>query len=438
MSFVAAAAPEDAASSSRVGARAWEQVAAALCLVQFSEPLFAAIAQSQGATEPPGYARLFFGPVYLFLAVVLWRDWKHMLRTAWATPLLMGLLALAFMSTFWSIDSGGTFRRSIWLAISMVFGLYLAWRNDWPRLIEVLAGGFIVLIAGSLLVGALMPNVGRMTAEHVGAWCGLWTHKNTLGVIMALGVAIGVAAALIAPQRRLLWIGVALGAFLLVLLSTSKTALIASTLGVALIFGALFARRGPVQTVLVVASVIGAIVIGASIVFLAPELLVGAIGRDLTLTGRTDIWAAAAPAVASSPWLGYGYYAFWLPDNGPAYWVRETVNWPVASAHSGWLEMALGMGRVGVALLALQLAATLLRGVRAFGDAQGGLWAPAFLIVFAMYTMSESHALQANNLFWIIYTAVAARLALDAREARVQQKCETVLRPERAPIKGQA
>jgi exopolysaccharide production protein ExoQ len=416
MSFASAASCEDAASPPRVGARRWEQIAAALCLVQFSEPLFAAIAQSQGAAEPPGYARLFFGPVYLFLAIVLWRDWRQALRTAWATPLLMGLLALAFVSTLWSIDSGGTLRRSVWLALSMAFGLYLAWRNDWPRLIEVLAGGFIVLIAGCLFVGALMPGVGRMTAEHVGAWCGLWTHKNTMGGIMALGVGIGVAAALAAPQRRLLWVGVALGAFLLVLLSTSKTALIASLLGVALILGALFARRGPVQTVLAAAGIVGAVVIGASIVFLAPELLVGAIGRDLTLTGRTDIWAAASPAVAAQPWLGYGYYAFWLPDNGPAFWVRQAVNWPVASAHSGWLEMALGMGRIGVALLALQLVAALLRGMRALGDSQAGLWAPAFLIVFAMYTMSESHALQANNLFWIIYVAAAARLALDAKE----------------------
>ena len=52
----------------------WEPVAAALCLAQFSEPLFAAVAQSQGATEPPAYARLAFIPVYAFLAWVIWRD----------------------------------------------------------------------------------------------------------------------------------------------------------------------------------------------------------------------------------------------------------------------------------------------------------------------------------------------------------------------------
>src|SRR5690606_36023494 len=99
-----------------------------------------------------------------------------------------------------------------------------------------------------------------------------------------------------------------------------------------------------------------------------------------------------------------------------AYWVRETVAWQVASAHSSWLELALGLGRAGVVLFALQLATTLWRGARAAMDVRAGLWAPAFLAAFALYTLSESHALQANNLFWAIYVAVAARLALDARE----------------------
>src|SRR5262249_10636626 len=98
---------------------------------------------------------------------------------------------------------------------------------------------------------------------------------------------------------------------------------------------------------------------------------------------------------------------------GPAYWVRQAVQWNVPSAHSGWLELALGLGRVGVVLFALQLTATLWRGVRAVGDSTAGLWAPAFLAAFVLYTFSESPVLQANNLFWTLYVAVAARLALD-------------------------
>lgn len=411
-------ASADADAPARVGFARWEGVAAALCLAQFSEPLFAAIAQSQGLTEPPGYARIFFLPVYAFLAFVLWRDRSLAARAAWATPLMMGLIALAGVSTLWSIDSGATLRRVVWLALTMAFGIYLAWRYEWERLVTVIGGAFVVLIVGSLALGLLAPNIGRMTFEHPGAWSGLWTHKNTLGGIMALGVAVCVSAGLAEPQRRLFWFGWAVGAFALVLLSTSKTALVASLLGVAVIGACMLVRRGPLQALLVGAGVLGAVIVGTSIVLLAPDVIVAVLGRDLTLTGRTEIWDAAAPAVAAQPWLGYGYYAFWLPENGPAFWVREAVAWQVASAHSSWLEMALGMGRVGVALLALQLAATLWRGAGSVMDARAGLWAPAFLATFALYTLSESHALQANNVFWTIYVAVAARLALDARERK--------------------
>lgn len=395
----------------------WEPIVAALCLAQFSEPLFAAVAQSQGLTEPPGYARTFFLPVYGFLAWAVWRDRALAARAVLAAPLLIGLLALAAISAVWSIDAGASLRRAVWLSLSMLFGLYLAWRYDWKALLSVIAGAFLVLVAGSLLLGWLAPGIGRMSAEHPGAWSGLWTHKNTLGGIMAIGACASVAAAIAAPGRRRLWAACAVGALALVFLSTSKTALIASMLGLSVLGAGLMVRQGPLQAILVAAGASIAAIALAGIAMFAPDVLVAAIGRDLTLTGRTDIWDAAARFVEAKPWLGYGYYAFWIPEAGPAFWVREAVGWQVASAHSSWLELGLGLGRAGVVLFALQLCATGLRGLKALLDPQAGLWAPAFLAAFALYTPSESHALQANNLFWIIYVAVTARLALDASKS---------------------
>ena len=412
---LAHAPAEIVAPAARTSLARWEPVAAALCLAQFSEPVFAAIAQSQGLTEPPGYARLFFLPVYAFLGWAIWREPRAALRTAGAVPLLLGLLALAAASTFWSIDSGASLRRSIWLTLTMCFGLYLAWRYDWKGLLGVLGGAFVALIAGSYALALFAPAIGRMTAEHPGAWSGLWTHKNTLGGIMALGVAVCAGGAITHPARRAFWCAAGFAAFMLVVFSTSKTALIASLLGLGVIAAGHVLRRGPVFAVVVCAGVLAAIVLGAGIVLLAPDVLVAALGRDLTLTGRTEIWEAAAPAVAAQPWFGYGYYAFWLPEEGPVYWVRQAVAWQVASAHSSWLELALGLGRVGVAVFALQLFATLRRGAGAMIRPDAGLWAPAFVATFALYTLSESHAMQANNLFWTTYVAVAARFSLDAR-----------------------
>jgi exopolysaccharide production protein ExoQ len=185
-------------------------------------------------------------------------------------------------------------------------------------------------------------------------------------------------------------------------------------LGFGVIALCMLVRRGPLHALIAGAGVLVAIVVGIGVVTLAPDLIVAALGRDLTLTGRTDIWEASARFVEASPWLGYGYYAFWLPDNGPAFWVREAVQWQVASAHSSWLEVGARHGtHRGRALCAAAHNHALTRRVRRDAPV-AGLWAPAFLAAFALYTLSESHALQANNLFWIIYVAVAARLALDA------------------------
>ncbi|MBX3510631.1 MAG: hypothetical protein KF700_05470, partial [Hyphomonadaceae bacterium] len=171
----------------QAGLRRWEPVLAALCLAQFSEPFFAAWAQAQGATEPPGFARIFFAPAMGLLAWAAWRGRAEAWAAMRAAPLLLALVALAFASTLWSIESGATLRRSVWLALTMGFGLYLAWRYEWRTLIEIVAGAVGALVIGSLLVGVLAPGIGRMAMEHPGAWGGLWTHKNTLGGIMALG-----------------------------------------------------------------------------------------------------------------------------------------------------------------------------------------------------------------------------------------------------------
>jgi len=418
MAHVSTADLELAVPRARARAEAgrWEMRAAALCFAQFSEPFFGALAQSQGLTDPPGYARLFFAPVYAFIAWAIWRDRAKAFAAARAAPLLMALLALVFVSALWSIDSGGTLRRSVWLALTTAFALYLAWRYDWARLLRVIAGGFAVLIAGSFLVGGLMPSIGRMATEHPGAWCGLWTHKNTLGGLMAIAAPLCFAASLVNPNRKQLWRAATLGALVLVLLSTSKTALLAAFIGFAVIAAAHLIRRGPMQALVVATSFAALAILIVSVFLLAPQSVVAALGRDLTFTGRTDIWQSLGAYAAQHPWLGFGYYAFWLDPNGPAYWVRQAVRWDVASAHNGWLELTLGLGRIGVALFVLQFVAACARAAGVLRDPRAGLWTPAFLIVFGFYSMSESHILQANDLFWLIYVAAAARLALDARE----------------------
>ncbi|MGE0829689.1 MAG: O-antigen ligase family protein [Hyphomonadaceae bacterium] len=406
-----------AATYERAGGRAGfsglEGVFAALCLVQCGEPLIAAIYQAQGADDVPGWTKALWLPVYAFLGCVAWRDRRDAFGALLRTPLLAALALLAVCSALWSIDAGASARRGVSLMLSMGLGFYLAWRCDWARMLSILALAFAILIAGSFATALIAPSVGVMRVEHPGAWMGLWTHKNTLGQIMALGAPICAGAAMLNPARRRIWICCALGAGALVLLSTSKTSLLAMALGLGVLAFGWAVRRGPIFALAAgFAAFAGFVVIGGAF-WLAPDLIVGALGRDLTFTGRTDIWAALNDAFNARPWLGYGYAAFWLDDAGPAFWVREAVNWEVASAHSGWREIALGLGRAGAALMALQAGATFLRAARGLGDARQAAWPLAYFAAFFFIAMSESILLMADNLLWVIYTALAVRLALE-------------------------
>jgi exopolysaccharide production protein ExoQ len=73
------------------------------------------------------------------------------------------------------------------------------------------------------------------------------------------------------------------------------------------------------------------------------------VGRDSTLTGRSDIWAQLMREPVN-PIFGAGYQSFWL---NPA-----TEHYRLNQSHNGYLETYLNSGLVGVFLLISMLAST--------------------------------------------------------------------------------
>jgi exopolysaccharide production protein ExoQ len=83
--------------------------------------------------------------------------------------------------------------------------------------------------------------------------------------------------------------------------------------------------------------------------------VVGMLGRDTTLTGRTDLWADLLAAPINRV-LGSGYGSFWLGDTARALWQKYYFH--PNQAHNGYLETYLNQGLVGVALLVSMLLGT--------------------------------------------------------------------------------
>lgn len=384
------------------------------CLVLFTEGLLPRLFASEENPDS-GFLRLLWLPVYGLVGLgALWKL-PDMFRAAIRMPFLLFILGLACASVMWSINPEVTQRRAIAIAATTLAGFYLAVRYDWRTLLRLLGAVWLLLAFISLAAGIVAPSFGVMDEIHVGAWRGLWWEKNTMGGHMARAAFLFAFLFLMDRRWRLIWGGGVMLCAALVLLSTSKTALLGLLLGFGVLAMAAWMRRGPVTTISTVW--LGVISVGAfaGVMMFAPELVFQLLGRDATLTGRTDIWAALFDAIAERPWLGYGYAAFWGAESQPAYMVRLATEWLVPTAHNGWLETALSLGLLGMFGLAICYLVMMGRAVMLAFRSWSGVFACGVGLQFLLFSLSESIALQQNAIVWVTFVAVAVKVAMPQR-----------------------
>ncbi|MBL4617904.1 MAG: O-antigen ligase family protein [Robiginitomaculum sp.] len=381
-----------------------------LSLFLFSGGLLGPLLTDEYATEGPPLLRALFYPVYLLAIVLLiLRPWSSGNALARSFLLLLPVI-IALISVNWSIEPSFTLRRSIALLMTTLFAIYLASRYDWSQFIELFAGLFFILALLSIGTVLVLPELGIMSEIHPGAWAGIYSEKNQFGMNMAIAAHLALVAMIFVPKRRLFWGAVLVFVIALVLLSTSKTSLIALMLTMTGVLMIYLVRTSPRIAVPVIYFGL-TFVAGLSLAIqFFPEFMFSLIGRDPTLTGRTEIWAALIEQIKNRPWLGYGYAVFWLDETGPAYWVRQQTQWLVPTAHNGWLETWLSIGLVGVVTFAIAYLAAFISALRGLLTGKQAYWTVISMLIFLMFSMSESNILQQNSLGWVLFVATAAKL----------------------------
>lgn len=405
------------------------------CMVMFSEGLLPRLFSTEYASDSSDILRKLWLPVYaLVLLGCLWKL-PVLIRVGLRMPFLVLLLALTGASLTWSIDPEITERRAIAVIATSMAGIFLAVRYDWRTLIRLLGAVWIFMAIVSFVSRVVAPGLAIMDEVHPGAWRGLWWEKNALGGHMARGAFVCAFLLFLDRPWRAVWgVGVLLCAAL-VLLSTSKTALLGMVFGFGVIFAGAWMKRGVVTTL---SSLwLGVVLVGMAGLLLAlmPEVVFGLLGRDATLTGRTDIWSALIDAIQDRPWLGYGYGAFWGLDSMPAYRVRMATEWLVPTAHNGWLETALSVGLLGLGLLMLNYLLLVVRASIMAVNSWMGIFALGVAGQFLLFSLSESIALQQNAIVWVTYVAIAAKTALGLETAKLAASQQTPQPP--TPLSAQ-
>jgi len=375
----------------------------------------------------------------LFFAVREARGIWHLLLREW--PLLL-LLSICLLSIIWSDAKGLTARRSVALVATTFTSFYLAIRYPFREQLKLLVTLSKICIVLSLIFGALHLGTsvdslsGRMNAvfiqsrllsvifdvlplhsvlaEWTEPWYGIFTQRNSLGMIMALSAVVLLLWSRLEPEEKwsaYFWAGLT---SLLIILSGSMTAYL--SLSTVLIVGWLLRdmRLNPQRASrILVASVVAA---GIGLYFIAHDLgtVAAFFDRDATLTGRTTIWGASLVLGMDHPWIGHGFNAFWLGDEGPSGEIRKLAGWDVPSAHNGYLETWLDLGICGLAVFFLGFALHFRKSIRYLVTKGGreGYWPVLYLAFLAVINFVQSALIAPNYFFWILYVAISARLCL--------------------------
>ena len=279
---------------------------------------------------------------------------------------LMAFLFFALASVLWSDFPLVTFKRwSRDLGGYLVVLVALSDRDPLEGVRTVLRRFCYLAIPLSVLLVKYYPGLAKVYDAWTGVpmATGATTSKNMLGAsCVVAGVFFFWDLVMRWPNRadrqtrRILLVDVAFIWMTLWLLhqassATSNVCLVIGCFVIAAAATKTFKRHPTFFKVLIPTTFCSYVILAYW--FNANAYLVGAVGRNPTLTDRTFIWRTLLN-IGTNPVVGTGYRSFFLGERLQAFWMTFPG---INEAHNGYLDIYLSLGMVGVVLLLVFLVA---------------------------------------------------------------------------------
>ncbi len=406
------------------------------------------IAQADQFGEGNPFERNIFAVlVAIGLAVLVRRAPRLSAVLRLNAPILVFLFYCA-VSALWSDYPGIAIKR--WVKAFGDFVMIMIVLTDSDRSAAVkhlLARASFVLLPASVLLIKYYPHLAQRYNPFDGTrqFIGAATDKNMLGLtclVFGVGAAWRVINAVQASQPKpLLAHGVILGMVAwLSWKANSVTSMSAFAMATALMILTTVPVLGRKRAVLHVA-VISMLMFAFAALFLhVGSGLVETMGRDSTITGRTELWSELL-VMNPNPLFGAGFETFWLGPRLAKLW--GLFRWHPNEAHNGYLEVFLNLGMIGVLMLAVLIVTGYRNAVRTLiHDREAGMIRIAYILVALVYSYTEA-GFRTMNPVWIAFmlgamaipTAATATDSITGTIARraVQRKVRAPSVPQSIP-----
>lgn len=391
--------------------RPFEYVFSVISLILFSQGFYPVIlgvgGSGEGDIDSPLLRLIFIGIYFVTLSLLLFR-WQRTLFFLSSNLWLLFLIGLAFTSITWSSVPDIAFRKVVALIGTSYFGLYLGSRYTFEQQLKIYSWVFGISMFFSFLFALFLPKYGIMnTNAIVGAWRGIYPHKNGLGESMFASFLTFYFLSIVSEKRQLLFRILCFLSVVLIFFGESATALMSVLFIFATAQGlsrlSLKSKRSVLMVLL--------FLISASMMLLLIttnfNAFLTANERDITLSGRTLLWDTLWDFIVQKPWLGYGYGSFFSGAGREANLLWQIHTWNPVHSHNGYVQLWINLGFIGLATFILGYLVCLFNSLfkyLVFNDSQM-LWVFLFLMYTVFLNLTEVSFVSSNSIIWIISLA---------------------------------
>ena len=321
------------------------------------------------------------------------------------------LLAMLALSVIWGDDpnySVERLRTYLPLLLATTFASSMVPAKTALRCLQV---SFAVIVGSSLLYILLHPAGAAVRHGSLHVAVTAQFPKNTYGGLLGIALLLTLA-----NKRR---INVLLVPTLVVLLVVNRcvTAWVLVTFLVLATYVSrrLIQRMGRGSTPVLAVLGLGGLGAAAIIGIVDGNAVLAALGKDPTLSARTEIWAACWEQIRLAPLLGHGAFTFLdAASNSPVtrfVWA-QFYDYQPPHPHNGFLDLVGQLGVAGCVVFAGLLVHGLRRGARAAVLGVGAAHTATLCLVFVLLFGATEPTYLGS---WLVVTIICVGIA-DARE----------------------
>lgn len=331
-------------------------------------------------------------------------------------PMLIALLAWCLLSATWAAAPDVAVRRAGLAIVVALCAMFCVDSLGTERSLKlwriVLAGVLLLNWASIALVHQAVHLPGEQDPGLVGDWRGLYFHKNIAGAVSAVTAIVFFFGWL--RSKRWIDLGLSLLALGFVMMSHSKSSLGLLPLALAAGLTYRFAWRSRIDRSIVAVAGLLVFFLVAAIIAVNADSIAQMLEDPTEFTGRSAIWAAELAFARDHLFLGSGFGTF--ADTGALSPLHDYVagSWveAVAHGHSGYLQILVTIGGVGLLLTVLALIAVPASKFWRMGDGDLDIKAMLFalFVFFVAHNFMESDFLEGDAPAWVSYLLMLAFL----------------------------